>query len=98
FTDRSELVCVTLCANKGGVDLAGLARRIAGAFNRQLAPPTGPEVMTCLESCYPVKTTVDRLEAFLKAKGVGIAARVNHAAAASWRRSAPLHAPGRRRR
>ena len=31
--DKSELVCVTLCANKEGVDLTELARRIAGAFN-----------------------------------------------------------------
>jgi D-alanyl-D-alanine carboxypeptidase len=82
FTDKAELVCVTLCANKEGVDLTELARRIAGAFNRKLGPPVGPKVMTCLESCYPVQTTVNRLEAFLKSKGVDIAARIDHAAAA----------------
>jgi D-alanyl-D-alanine carboxypeptidase len=82
FTDKAELVCVTLCANKEGVDLTGLARRIAGAFDRKLGPPVSPRVMTCLESCYPVRATVDRLEAFLKAKGVAIAARIDHAAAA----------------
>lgn len=82
FTDKSELVCVTLCANKEGVDLTALARLIAGAFNRKLGPPVGPKVMTCLESCFPVQTAVDRLEAFLKSKGVNIAARIDHAAAA----------------
>jgi CubicO group peptidase (beta-lactamase class C family)/uncharacterized protein (DUF302 family) len=82
FTDPSELVCVTLCANKEGVELGELARRIAGAFDRKLGPPVGPKVMTCHESCYPVATTVDRLQEYLKAKGVDIAARVDHAAAA----------------
>ncbi|MBA4107414.1 MAG: peptidase [Pirellula sp.] len=82
FTDKSELLCVTLCANKEGVDLSGLARRIAGAFIRQLGPPVGPQVMTCRESCYSVTETVDRLEALVKAKGIDVAARVDHAAAA----------------
>lgn len=82
FTDKSELVCVTLCANKEGVDLTELARRIAGAFDRRLGPPVGPKVMACRESCFPVRATVDRLEGFLKSKGVNVAARVDHAAAA----------------
>lgn len=82
FTDASELVCVTLCANKEGVELSELARRIAGAFDRKLGPPVGPKVMTCHESCYPVATTVDRLQEYLKTKGVDIVARVDHAAAA----------------
>jgi len=82
FTDKAELVCVTLCANKEGIDLTELARRIAGAFNPHLGPPVSPKVMRCLESCYPVPTTVDRLEAFLKAHGVNVAARIDHAAAA----------------
>lgn len=82
FTDKSELLCVTLCANKEGVDLSGLARRIAGAFIRTLGPPVGPHVMACRESCYPAAETVDRLEALLKAKGIEVAARVDHAAAA----------------
>jgi CubicO group peptidase (beta-lactamase class C family)/uncharacterized protein (DUF302 family) len=83
FTDKSELLCVTLCANKEGVDLSGLARRIAGAFNRRLGPPVGPKVMSCRESCYSVAATVDRLEALVKAKGIDVAARVDHAAAAT---------------
>src|SRR5262245_11927653 len=82
FTDKAELVCVTRSANKEGLDLSGLARNIAGAFNRKLGPPVGPKVMTCVESCYPVQTTVDRQEAFLKSKGVEVVARIDHAAAA----------------
>lgn len=82
FTDKADLLCVTLCANKGGVDLTDLARRIAGAFDRRLGPPVAPEVMTCRESCYPVRTTVDRLQSFLQSKGVEVVSRVDHAAAA----------------
>jgi uncharacterized protein (DUF302 family) len=77
-----DLVCVTLCANKEGVDLTELARRIAGAFDRKLGPPVGPKVMKCLESGYPVGTTADRLAEFLRAKGVEVVARIDHAAAA----------------
>jgi D-alanyl-D-alanine carboxypeptidase len=83
FTDRSELVCVTLCCNKEGLDLTELARRIAGCFGTDLGPPVDPAVMTCLESCYPVDITMDRFESYVKSRGVGIAARVDHAAAAS---------------
>ena len=82
FTDKSELVCVTLCANKEGLDLSELARRIAGAFDRKLGPPTGPKGMKCLESCYSVETTIDRLAKFLKTKDVEVVARIDHAAAA----------------
>lgn len=39
FTDPSELVCVTLLANKEGLDLHDLAARIAAAHNAKLAPP-----------------------------------------------------------
>lgn len=39
YTDPSELVCVTLLANKEGLDLHALAQRIAAAHNAKLAPP-----------------------------------------------------------
>ena len=45
FTDPSELLCVTLCCNKGGVELSELARRIAGAFDRKIAPPVSPNTL-----------------------------------------------------
>jgi D-alanyl-D-alanine carboxypeptidase len=38
YTDPSELVCVTLLANKEGLDLRALAERIAAAHNAKLAP------------------------------------------------------------
>jgi D-alanyl-D-alanine carboxypeptidase len=82
FTDKADLLCVTLCANREGIDLTGLARRIAGAFDRKLGPPAGPNVMTFRESCYPVAVTVDRLQAILRSKGVNIVGRVDHAGAA----------------
>lgn len=85
FTDKAELLCVTLCANKDSLDLTELARRIAGAFDRKLGPPVGPEVMTCRESCYSVRTTVDRLQTYLLERGIEVVARVNHAAAAKKR-------------
>jgi len=75
FTHPSELLCVTLCANKSDVDLTELARRIAGAFNRKLGPPVGPTVMTCHESCYPWPMTVDRLAERLKTQGFEIVER-----------------------
>jgi len=78
FTVPEELVCVTLCANKGEIDLTKLARRIAGAFNPKLGPPIGSNALECIESCYDVPATMDRLEAFLKNKGVQIMARVDH--------------------
>jgi D-alanyl-D-alanine carboxypeptidase len=77
-----DLVCVTLCANREGVDLTELGRRIAGAFDHALGPPVGPKVMMCLESCYPVGTTADRLTEFLQAKGIEVVTRIDHAAAA----------------
>ena len=39
YTDPSELVCVTLLANREGLDLHDLAGRIAAAHNAKLAPP-----------------------------------------------------------
>jgi D-alanyl-D-alanine carboxypeptidase len=82
FTDPSELVCVTLLANKEGLDLTQLARRIAGAYDARLGPPAAPVGMRLQESPYPVAETLDRLEAVLRAGGVGILARIDHAAGA----------------
>jgi D-alanyl-D-alanine carboxypeptidase len=82
FTDPGELVCVTLLANKEGVDLTQLARRVAGAYEARLGPPPGSPGMRAQQSPYSVKETIDRLEAELKQGGVGIMARVDHAARA----------------
>ncbi len=41
YTAADELLCVTLLANREGVDLAPLARRIAGAYDARLAATGG---------------------------------------------------------
>lgn len=83
FTDPSELLCVTLCANKENVDLTLLARMIAGAFDERLGPPKASKNVHCYESSFSVQTTMDRLEEFLKKKNVQIMARVDHSMGAS---------------
>ena len=76
FTDPSELLCVTLCCNKGGVELSELARRIAGAFDRKIAPPVSPKMMKCMESAYSAKITADRLVDAFQSQGVGLSTRI----------------------
>ena len=61
FTDPSELVCVTLLANKEGLDLTQLARRIAGAFDPRLGPPLAPAGMRFQQSPYSAAETRDRV-------------------------------------
>ncbi len=70
FTDPGELLCVTLCGNRGGVDFTDLGRRIAGAFDRALGPPPGAP-KTSRESTYSVAVTSERLTTYLKSHGVG---------------------------
>lgn len=77
FTDPSELLCVTLCCNKGGVELSELARRIAGAFDRKIAPPVSPQLMKCMESAYSAKATADRLVDAFQSQGVGLSTRIS---------------------
>lgn len=82
FTDASELVCVTLLANREGVDLTQLGRRIAGAYDPRLGPPRGTAGMRLQQSPYPVAGTIARLEAALRAGGMTVMGRVDHAAGA----------------
>lgn len=72
FTDPSELVCVTLLANREGVDLTQLARQIAGAYDKQLGPPT-VEGTRMQQSPYSVPQTLERFEAVLRAENITIA-------------------------
>jgi D-alanyl-D-alanine carboxypeptidase len=61
-----------------------LGRRIAGAFDRKLGPPvSAAKGLTSRESTYSVDETVGRLTSFLESKGVQVAARIDHAAAAA---------------
>lgn len=78
FTAPSELLCVTLCANKDNIDLTELARFIAGAYNRKLGPPAAPHTVRCVESCFTVQATIDRFEQALQAKGIQLMAKIDH--------------------
>jgi CubicO group peptidase (beta-lactamase class C family)/uncharacterized protein (DUF302 family) len=82
FTKSDELVCVTLLANKEGLDLTQLARRIAGAYNVKIGPPLEAATMRVQQSPYSAKETLDRLERILRERAVEIVARVDHAQAA----------------
>lgn len=90
FTDPKELVCVTLLANKDGLDLTQLARRIAGAYDPKIGPPLQTAALRVQQSPFSVKETLDRLEKVLRERGVGIVARVDHTKAAQ---SANLELP-----
>jgi D-alanyl-D-alanine carboxypeptidase len=74
FTDPSELVCVTLLANKEGLDLTQLARKIAGAYDKRLGPPPAADGMRVQQSPYTVDETLARLRAALRRESIGIAA------------------------
>ena len=69
FTDATELVCVTLLANRAGLDLTGLARKIAGAYDPRLGPPVRPG-LSLRQSPYAPAETIDRLAAVLQAGGI----------------------------
>lgn len=79
FTDPSELVCVTLMANREGVDLTNLARRIAAAFdNDRLGTGADDEVLYTYESQFGVDETMARIETQLGAMGIPVFARFDH--------------------
>lgn len=79
FTHPEELVCVTLLANKEGVDFTNLGRRIAGAFGDLLSTNYDDNKLFMLEGQFPVEDTVARLEAVLKEKGIPLFAKFDHA-------------------
>lgn len=79
FTDASELVCVTLMANKEGVDLTNLARRIAAAYHRpKLGTGADDNRLYTYESAFGVEETTARVERELAALGIPIFARIDH--------------------
>src|SRR5207244_9618338 len=80
FTKSDELVCVTLLANKEGLDLTQLARKIAGAHNPKLGPPLAAAGMRVQQSPYSVEQTIGRLERILHARGTDVAS----AGARAW--------------
>lgn len=79
FTDSSELVCVTLLANREGVDFTNLGRRIAGAYGDLLSTNYDDNRLYLTEGQLPVKETVERLENALKAQDIPLFAKFDHA-------------------
>lgn len=79
FTHPEELVCVTLLANKEGVDLTNLGRRIAGAFGDLLSTNYDDNKLFLTEGQFPVKETVERLERELASRNIPLFAKFDHA-------------------
>lgn len=79
FTAETELVCVTLLADKEGVDLTDLARDIAEAYKDGLGPPVDTESIVTQESKFGVDETAERMDSQLKAMNVPIFAEFDHA-------------------
>jgi D-alanyl-D-alanine carboxypeptidase len=69
FTDPSELVCVTILTNKAGLDLSQLARRIAGAYDPRLGPPTRAARLRVQQSPYSVAETKGRFVSIARDQG-----------------------------
>ncbi|MBN9512717.1 MAG: serine hydrolase [Alphaproteobacteria bacterium] len=80
FTAAEDLVCVTLLANKEGLDLTILARDIADSYKAGLGAGVASEGIVAQESKFPVDETVSRLEARLKAQNVLVFATFDHSA------------------
>ena len=79
FTHPDELVCVTLLANKEGVDFTNLGRRIAGAFGDLLSTNYDDNKLFLLEGQFPVSETVRRLEMELSDRNIPLFAKFDHA-------------------
>ncbi len=79
FTDPSELLCVTLLANKEGVDFTNLARRIASAFGSPFQSGGDDRNLFLRESSFGVDETVARIEAELKKRNIPVFAKFDHA-------------------
>lgn len=79
FTDPSELVCVTLLANKEGIDFTNLGRRIASAFGSSLQSGGDDRNLFLRESSFGVDETMARIEAELKRRNIPVFARFDHA-------------------
>lgn len=78
FTDAAELVCVTLMANKDGVDFTNLGRRIAASFGDLLSTNYDDNKLYLFEGQLPVKETVDQLEKALSKREIPVFAKFDH--------------------
>ena len=85
FTNREELICVTLLANRDGLDLTQLAREIAGAYNRRTGPPAKAIGMRAQQSPYSAAETRRRFENAVSGTGAAaVKAVVWEEAGATW--------------
>ncbi|MDP3269880.1 MAG: DUF302 domain-containing protein, partial [Legionella sp.] len=64
-------------------DLDILGRKIAGAFDKQLAAPMGAAWSETIQSPYSVNDTLDRVEAIIKSQGGKVFARIDHSGEAT---------------
>lgn len=78
FTDPSELVCVTLLANKEGIDFTNLGRKIAAAFGDTLATGFDDNKLALYECGYSADSTVQRLKEELKRRQIPVFAEFDH--------------------
>ncbi|MCQ4637591.1 serine hydrolase [Anaerovorax odorimutans] len=78
FTHAEELVCVTLLANKEGVDFTNLGRRIAGAFGDLLSTNYDDNKLYLLEGQLSAADTVTRLEEALTERNIPVFAKFDH--------------------
>lgn len=79
FTHPEELVCVTLLANKEGVDFTNLGRRIAGAFGDLLSTGYDDNRLYLLEGQLSASDTVKRLKNELESRQIPLFAEFDHA-------------------
>lgn len=78
FTDASELVCVTLMANKEGVDFTNLGRMIAAAFGGAMATNYNDNGLFLYEGQPSAEDSVARLEKELRERGIPLFAKYDH--------------------
>lgn len=78
FTDISDLICVTLLANKPDLDFTELARNIANAYKTNLGIKVDYHVVYAVDSYKTVKETYDALKENIKEAGFEIFSEINH--------------------
>ncbi len=82
FTKADELVCVTLLANKEGLDFTNLGRRIASCFGDLLASGYNENRLFVFESQFSVEDTVARLKSDVTGRGMEIFSISEHSSKA----------------
>lgn len=79
YTAPTELLCVTLLANKGDLpDLDILSRKIAAALEQNLCIPTCSPWSEIIQSPYSVKQTIERTAQLIQKNGGTVFAHINH--------------------